>query len=153
MFCPQLQLNTTTARQEGAQQHHGGVPEVSKVWGSLQVPSVTRAVSRAKPAPRSQEGVLLLAVAARGCAQEGSPPHLSRCSPFEVGLCLEGRTHQTNILSWSQNILLLPLVLGVKGWIRCKGQLDAFHFSAGSWICVEQRQVQERASMSSSGWD
>lgn len=68
-------------------------------------------------------------------------------------VCVWGRTHQANILSWSQNILPLPLLLGVKGWIRCKGQFDTFHLSTGSWICMKQYQVQEYRSVSFSGWD
>lgn len=88
----------------------------------------------------------------RGCAQEGCPQDLlHQYSPFEVGLCLEGRTQQTNILSWSQNTLLLPLVLGLKGWIRCEGQLGIFHFSGSSWIYVKQHQPQEHIPVSFSG--
>lgn len=53
----------------------------------------------------SLEARKALAMATRNCAQKAYPLLLlSHCGSFEVSLCSEERTHQINILSWSQNI-------------------------------------------------
>lgn len=117
LSCLCLQLTQHHQGRRGAQRCPGQVSDLSKSWGFF-----TEA--------GNMFGLWLLAHG------------IFSISTVRLKLvCVWGWTHQANTLSWSQNILLLPLVLGMKGWRRCKGQLDTFHFLVSSWICAKLSSV------------